>query len=51
MKIRMKVSDLVTILTEVSRKKRTGIYTKYGLGNETKAALQRALRRGRWVLA
>ncbi len=30
MRVRMKVSDLVTILTEVSKKKRMEVYLKYG---------------------
>lgn len=51
MKVRMKVSDLVAILTEISRKKRMQVYLKYGIREEKKMALQRALKSGKWVLA
>lgn len=50
MKVRMKAIDLVTILSEVSKAKKRHIYTKYGINQSLKNAIQQACQRGKWRL-
>lgn len=50
MKVRMKAVDVVTILSEVSRAKKSMVYTKYGLNASITNAITRACQQGRWKL-
>ncbi|MBI5253705.1 MAG: hypothetical protein HY930_04820 [Euryarchaeota archaeon] len=50
MKIRMKISDIVTLLTMTSQKKAGNVITRYNIGAEKIKVIEKALQRGRWRL-
>lgn len=50
MKIRMRIADLVTLLTMTSRSRAKKVISRYNIGIEKIKVIEKALQQGKWRL-